>query len=118
MKDRDMAYKMAGKSGSAQVVGISQEILSSTDIIVSDLNKDHGLFISFAPAQNSEIAPQIAVAVFVENGEHGSSVAGPIAKIVTDKYLNEILQIDFEEIEAISSKSEPQQSALVTATDD
>ena len=118
MKDRDMAYKMAGKSGSAQVVGISQEILSSTDIIVSDLNKDHGLFISFAPAQNSEIAPQIAVAVFVENGEHGSSVAGPIAKTVTDKYLNEILQIDFEEIEAISNKSEPQQSALVTATDD
>ncbi|MDG2420956.1 MAG: penicillin-binding protein 2, partial [Gammaproteobacteria bacterium] len=41
MQDREMAYKMAGKSGSAQVVGISQEILSSTDIVVSDLNKDH-----------------------------------------------------------------------------
>jgi penicillin-binding protein 2 len=118
MQDRDMAYKMAGKSGSAQVVGISQEILSSTDIIVSDLNKDHGLFISFAPAQNSEILPQIAVAVFVENGEHGSSVAGPIAKAVTDKYLNEILKIDFEKIETMSRKPKSQQSSLVTVTDD
>ena len=118
MQDRDMAYKMAGKSGSAQVVGISQEILSSTDIIVSDLNKDHGLFISFAPAQNSEILPQIAVAVFVENGEHGSSVAGPIAKAVTDKYLNEILKINFEKIETMSRKPKSQESSLVTLTDD
>ena len=118
MQDREMAYKMAGKSGSAQVVGISQEILSSTDIVVSDLNKDHGLFISFAPAQNPHIAPQIAVAVFVENGEHGSSVAGPIAKMVTDKYLNEILQIDFEALEKNSPELELQQRTLVTATNE
>ena len=96
MVDREMSYKMAGKSGSAQVVGISQDILSSSDIMVSDLNKDHGLFISFAPAQNSHIAPQIAVAVFVENGEHGSSVAGPIAKQIIDTYLLDILELDFD----------------------
>ena len=95
MADREMSYKMAGKSGSAQVVGISQDILSSSDIMVSDLNRDHGLFISFAPAQNSQIAPQIAIAVFVENGEHGSSVAGPIAKQVIDTYLLDILKLDF-----------------------
>ena len=95
MADRDMSYKMAGKSGSAQVVGISQEIFHSTDIIVSDLNKDHGLFIAFAPTENIQISPQIAVAVFVENGEYGSSVAGPIAKQVIDTYLLDILQIDF-----------------------
>ena len=99
MADREMSYKMAGKSGSAQVVGISQDILSSSDIMVSDLNKDHGLFISFAPAQNSQIAPQIAVAVFVENGEHGSSVAGPIAKQVIDTYLLDILKLDFFTVE-------------------
>ncbi|MDP6534843.1 MAG: penicillin-binding protein 2 [Gammaproteobacteria bacterium] len=99
MADRDMPYKMAGKSGSAQVVGISQDILSSTDIVVSDLNKDHGLFISFAPAQNPHIEPQIAVAVFVENGEHGSSVAGPIAKQVIDAYLLDILELDFVAME-------------------
>ena len=95
MADREMSYKMAGKSGSAQVVGISQDILSSSDIMVSDLYRDHGLFISFAPAQNSQIAPQIAIAVFVENGEHGSSVAGPIAKQVIDTYLLDILKLDF-----------------------
>ena len=99
MADREMSYKMAGKSGSAQVVGISQDILSSSDIMVSDLNRDHGLFISFAPAQNSQIAPQIAIAVFVENGEHGSSVAGPIAKQVIDTYLLDILKLDFFTVE-------------------
>ena len=42
-----------------------------------------------------EIDPKISVAVFVENGEHGSSVAGPIAKQVIDTYLLEILRLDF-----------------------
>ncbi len=105
MADRDMSYKMAGKSGSAQLVGISQEILHSTDIIVSDLNKDHGLFIAFAPTENTQISPQIAIAVFVENGEHGSSVAGPIAKQVIDTYLLDILQIDFAAMEAAADTS-------------
>jgi penicillin-binding protein 2 len=100
MADRDMPYKMAGKSGTAQVVGISQDVLSSTDIEVSDLNKDHGLFISFAPALHDAIKPQIAIAVFVENGEHGSSVAGPIAKAITDKYLLDILELDFDVLDA------------------
>ncbi len=103
MPDKDMAYKMAGKSGSAQVVSISQDILKSEDIEVSDLNKDHGLFISFAPAQNHLITPQIAVAVFVENGESGGKVAGPIAKAATDTYLLDILEIDFPALEAAGS---------------
>lgn len=112
MADRDMAYTMAGKSGSAQIVGISQDILSSEDIEVSDLNRDHALFISFAPAMHETIPPQIAVAVFVENGEHGSSVAGPIAKQVTDKYLLDILGLDF-------TTGEGEESArLVSQADD
>lgn len=96
--DRDMAYKMAGKSGSAQVVSIDQDILQSSDIDVSDLNKDHALFIAYGPAQHPSIEPQIAVAVFVENGQHGSSVAGPVAKAVIDAYLLDVLQIDFAEL--------------------
>ncbi|MFT4861754.1 MAG: penicillin-binding protein 2 [Pseudohongiellaceae bacterium] len=108
--DKSMSYKMAGKSGSAQVVGISQDVLSSTDIVVSDLRKDHGLFISFAPAENPQIKPQIAIAVFVENGEHGSSVAGPIAKAITDAYLLDILNIDFDALKANES--------MVSSTDD
>ena len=93
--DRDMPYKMAGKSGSAQVVSIAQDILQSEDIDLSDLNKDHALFVAYAPAQHPTIKPQIAVAVFVENGQHGSSVAGPVAKAVIDSYLLDILEIDF-----------------------
>ena len=100
MEDPEMPYRMAGKSGSAQVVGISQEILQSDDIQVSDPNKDHALFISYAPAENPNVKPQIAIAVFVENGEHGSSVAGPIAKAVTDAYLLDILQIDFAALDS------------------
>ena len=97
--DRQMSYKMAGKSGSAQVVSIAQDILQSSDIDISDLNKDHALFVAYGPAQHPSIAPQIAVAVFVENGQHGSSVAGPVAKAVIDAYLLDILQIDFAALE-------------------
>jgi penicillin-binding protein 2 len=89
-----MTYKMAGKSGTAQVVSIDQSVRSSEEIQVADIHKDHGLFISFAPAQHPEVKPKIALAVFVENGEHGSSVAGPIAKQITDAYLLDILQLD------------------------
>ncbi len=114
MVDRDMLYKMAGKSGTAQVVAIEQSVLKSEDIEVSDLNKDHGLFISFAPALHSEIAPQIAVAVLVENGESGSNVAGPIAKEIIDTYLLEILQLDFTALDAQAE----QNLQLISQADD
>lgn len=93
--DRDMPYQMAGKTGTAQVVAIDQSIRSSDEIEVSDLNKDHAWFISFAPSMNEHIEPQIALAIFVENGESGSGVAAPIAKQIIDTYLLDILEIDF-----------------------
>ncbi len=92
--DPDMTYQIAGKTGTAQVVGISQNIRSSAEIQVSDQNKDHALFIAFAPAGHPRIEPRIALAVFVENGEHGSTVAGPVAKRITDAWLLDILQLD------------------------
>ena len=111
--DPDMAYLMGGKSGSAQVVSIAQDILSSADIEVSDLNKDHALFVAFAPALHEEIPPQIAVAVFVENGESGGSVAGPIAKAVTDAYLLDILQLDLD-----GDDESEESSNLISQADD
>ena len=45
--------------------------------------RDHALFLAFAPVEE----PRIAVAVIVENGGHGGSVAAPIAKRVMDRYL-------------------------------
>lgn len=76
------SYEMAGKSGTAQVVSIAQDEEYDEEEIAERL-RDHALFISFAPFDN----PQIAVAVIVENGSSGSSVAAPIAKAVMDKYL-------------------------------
>jgi len=75
-------YEMAGKSGTAQVVSIAQDEEYDEDEIEERL-RDHALFISFAPFDD----PRIAVAVIVENGSSGSSVAAPIAKAVMDKYL-------------------------------
>lgn len=92
--DPDMNYQIAGKTGTAQVVGISQNIRSSSEIRVSEQNKDHALFIAFAPAGHPRIEPRIALSVFVENGEHGSTVAAPVAKKVTDAWLLDILQLD------------------------
>jgi penicillin-binding protein 2 len=76
-----LKYKMAGKTGTAQVFGIAQGEEYDKATVAKKL-RDHGLFISFAPVDN----PQIAVAVVAENGEHGSAVA-PIARKIIDHYL-------------------------------
>ena len=76
-----MKYKMAGKTGTAQVFGIAQDEEYDEETIAKKL-RDHGLFIGFAPFES----PEIAVAVVVENGEHGSWMA-KIARKVTDFYL-------------------------------
>lgn len=76
-----MPYHMAGKSGTAQVVGMAADF--DNDAEVPEQYRDHALFISFAPVEN----PTIALAVFVEHGVGGSGVAGPIAKTIMDAYL-------------------------------
>ena len=80
--NRGLTYTMAGKTGTAQVVSISAD----EDYDKSKLIKrqwDHALFIAFAPFDD----PQIAIGLIVENGEHGSSAAAPIARSVIDAYL-------------------------------
>ncbi len=79
---KDALYHMAGKTGSAQVVGYAQGIKYDASQ-VAKTQRDHALFIGFAPVEN----PQIAVAIIVENGEHGASTAAPIARKVFDAYL-------------------------------
>ena len=75
-------YRMAGKSGTAQAVSIAQD-QKYDEAELEERQRDHALFVSFAPLDD----PQIAVAVIVENGESGSSVAAPVAKAVMDQYL-------------------------------
>ena len=75
-------YTIAGKTGTAQVVGIKQ----GARYDASRLNRkhlDHALFIAYAPAEN----PTIVVAVMVENGGSGSGTAAPIARAVFEYYL-------------------------------
>ena len=75
-------YEMAGKSGTAQVVSIAQDE-KYDEAELEERQRDHALFISFAPFDN----PRIAVALIVENGESGSGVAAPIARLIMDAYL-------------------------------
>jgi penicillin-binding protein 2 len=77
-------YQIAGKTGTAQVLGIKQNAKYNENSIDFKF-RDHALFISFAPAND----PQIAVAVIVENGGHGGSVAAPIAGQVIKQYLKD-----------------------------
>jgi penicillin-binding protein 2 len=79
---KNLDYQIAGKTGTAQVMGIKQNARYNENEIDFKY-RDHALFIAFAPVDN----PKIAVAVIAENGGHGGSVAAPIAGAVIKQYL-------------------------------
>lgn len=76
------AYRIAGKTGTAQLFGIGQDEKYEKDKVPEHL-RDHALFIAFAPARQ----PKIALAIVVENGGSGSSTAAPIGRKLLDHYL-------------------------------
>ena len=78
----DAPWRIAGKSGTAQVFTVAQNETYNADELAERM-RDHALFIAFAPAEE----PRVAVAVIVENGGSGSGVAAPIARTVMDSYL-------------------------------
>lgn len=45
---------------------------------------DHSILVAFAPKEN----PEIALAIFVENGGYGSTIAAPITSLLVEKYIN------------------------------
>ena len=71
---RSSIVKIAGKTGTAQAVG--KRSLAKI--------KDHGWFVGYAPDDD----PEILVAAVVEEGVHGATVAGPIAKKIIEEYFN------------------------------
>jgi penicillin-binding protein 2 len=75
-------YLIAGKTGTAQVVGMKAGEKYDEKRVKEHL-RDHALFISYAPADN----PTLAIAVLVENGSHGGSTAAPIARTVFDYHI-------------------------------
>jgi penicillin-binding protein 2 len=84
---RGAPYKMAGKTGTAQVFSLAEDEEYDADEVRERL-RDHALFIGFAPVDN----PRIAVAVIVENGGSGSGTAAPVARALFDSWLLEYEQ--------------------------
>ena len=86
---RNDHYRIAGKTGTAQVITIKQ----TEEYDASKLSRekhDHALFVAFAPIED----PQIAVAVIVENGGHGGATAAPVARKVMDYYFGIPIEIE------------------------
>lgn len=76
---RGLNYRIAGKTGTAQVISIAQDAEYDEEAIL-ERQRDHALFVGFAPLDN----PQVAVAVIIENAGGGSTHAAPIARKVFD----------------------------------
>ena len=79
---RNSNYNISAKTGTAQVFGLKKDEVYDESKLPDRL-KDHALFIAFAPTEQ----PKLVTAIIVENGGHGGSTAGPIAKEIFDAYL-------------------------------
>ena len=77
-----VGYEIAGKTGTAQAISIAADV-DYDDLELEKRLRDHALFVAYAPADN----PKVSVGIIVENGEHGGSMAAPIARIIFDNWL-------------------------------
>jgi penicillin-binding protein 2 len=82
-KARIDGYDVCGKTGTVQVVGFER----GGDLWKKQKEQfgDHAWFVAFAPISD----PQVAVAVFVEHGGHGSDAAAPVAKKIFEAYFQD-----------------------------
>jgi penicillin-binding protein 2 len=76
------AYLSGGKTGTAQAVSLAKNEKYNA-ARMDEHQRDHSLYVAFAPADN----PKIALAVIVENAGFGSASAAPIARRVFDYWL-------------------------------
>jgi penicillin-binding protein 2 len=94
---KGLNYRIAGKTGTVQLIGIGQEEeYDATEI--EERFKDHALFVGFAPAD----APSIVIALIIENGGSGGSTGAPAAREIFDYWV-----LDRDE-----GKSEPSQDYI------
>ena len=90
---RKPGFDIAGKTGTAQVVGLGKDI---------GKNRDHSWFVSYAPA----FEPEIAVLALIENSGFGSRHAAPAARAIYDAYFD--LKTGRNEVsEHLASSSQP-----------
>ena len=107
-----LKYTMAGKTGTAQVVGLG--VNSRQAKFSGKAFKDHAWFIAFAPVEN----PQIAIAVLVENGGWGASNAAPIARKIFDSYLLDRESGPTKDLQLDLDNLKKRNNASTTATED
>ena len=79
---RRLNSDVCGKTGTSQVVGLPESDKARRDKKIGAFQRDHALFVCFAPLKS----PEIAIAVIMENAGHGGSVAAPIARKILDAY--------------------------------
>jgi penicillin-binding protein 2 len=106
-------YLFAGKTGTAQVVGIRQGEKYDASRVASR-NRDHALFIAFAPADD----PKIVVAVMVENGGHGGATAAPVARKVIDYWLLGKLPTVYAPVEPEAAPPEEEEAEDASPADE
>jgi len=93
---RRLNSDVCGKTGTSQVVGLPQSDKVHREKKISAFQRDHALFVCFAPLKN----PEIAIAVIVENAGHGGSVAAPIARKILDAYFEGKKKLKPEQVAA------------------
>jgi penicillin-binding protein 2 len=81
--------EISGKTGTSQVISRKKDDTRSEEERPAHL-RAHAWFIAYAPSA----APEIAVAVLVEHGEHGSSAAAPIATELIKNFLRDGRPVD------------------------
>jgi penicillin-binding protein 2 len=74
-------YQSGGKTGTAQRINTPPNVKYDAKKIAKR-NLPNAMYIGFAPFEN----PQIVIAVAIENGEHGSSTAAPVARKIMDQF--------------------------------
>ena len=111
--NRGAKFKMAGKTGTAQVISIAQDAEYDAEQILKR-QRDHALFVGFAPLEN----PKIVVAAIIENGEKSSRAARVVRKVfdawlLDQAMLSEDTTRHFKGQQASSLLLEPTQSSEV-----
>jgi penicillin-binding protein 2 len=78
--------RVAGKTGTAQVIALAEEKESVEERDIPYEFRDHAWFVAVAPAEN----PVIALAILVEHSGLGGAVAAPIARDILEGYFNKV----------------------------
>ena len=85
-RHKDIKYQFAGKTGTSQVRRITEKD-RELDLDLSEIaykNRDHALFIAFAPYKN----PRYSISVLIEHGGSGSKAAAPLASKLIKKIID------------------------------